>query len=165
MPINYRKEILRKILDEFQKFISGLGHLAFDMAVPAYSQLRIDGFSRRRYYYYLNKFEKNGLLKKVQKNKRIVYVISDRAVKLGKKPSQKILRSDKLSSIIMFDIPESKRNARDSFRRYLLRNGYTQIQKSVFISPFKVFPELNELIAEMDVRKYITVVSGKIDRL
>jgi hypothetical protein len=37
----------RRIYEEFSAFIKSMGELGFDLALPAYSQLRIDGFSKK----------------------------------------------------------------------------------------------------------------------
>jgi DNA-binding transcriptional regulator PaaX len=112
----------------------------------------------------LQKFEKHGLLKKSDSSKRQGYNLTELAKQLGNSPSIKIHRKDGLATVILFDIPEDKHKARDRFRRYLLRNGYTQIQKSVFISPFEIFEELRQFINEMDIKRNVTFISGRIDR-
>lgn len=159
-----KQEILHKIAEELFFMAKGLGQAMTDIAFTSYGKLRIRKMPERTYYYNLKKFEKNGLIKKVRKQYGPVYVLTDKARHLRKRPSQKPNRTDELSTIVMFDIPEEKRKTRDSLRRYLLKNGYTQIQKSVFISPFKIFGELTEFIRELDIERHVTFISGKIDR-
>jgi CRISPR/Cas system-associated protein endoribonuclease Cas2 len=89
--------------------------------------------------------------------------LTEKAKHLRSKPRLKIQRSDNLSTIITFDIPEDKHRARDNFRRYLIKNGYTQIQKSVFISPFKIFDEMTEFMKELGIENNVTSISGRID--
>ncbi len=141
-----------------------LGQVMSDIAFTPYGQLRIRKIPARTYYYNLKKFERNGLIKKVKKPEGAMYILTERAKLLRSKPNRKVSRTDGLATIIMFDIPEENRNARDVFRRYLVKNGYTQIQKSVFISPFSIFDELKEMIDQLGIKSNVTLISGTIDR-
>ncbi len=40
--------------------------------------------------------------------------------------------------IVMFDVPSERRLARDAFRKLLVRAGFVQLQKSVWVSPHDV---------------------------
>lgn len=79
------------------------------------------------------------------------------------KPVTKNHRSDGFSTIIIFDIPEEKSRQRTIFRRYLQKNGYTLLQKSVLIAPFALSRDVKELIEELDIRRHISVIDGKIN--
>lgn len=160
-----KEELIIKMAEELFDFIKELGLSMNEFIATPYGKLRVHNIPRATYYYQLKKFEKRGLIKKVRKQYGATYVLTERAKQLRIKPRQKMNRTDGLSTIIMFDIPEEKHKARDNFRRYLIKNGYVQIQESVFISPCRIFDELKEFIKELGIKTNVTVVSGKIDHL
>lgn len=167
MLYNYsmnKKEVLNRMIEELFAMAEDLGQLLTDIAFTPYGKLRMHMIPRTTYYFRLKKFEKNGLIKKVKREYGASYILTQKAKDLRRKPRVKISRSDGLSTIVMFDIPEEKHKARDNFRRYLLKNGYMQVQKSVFISPFQVFNEMVELIRELGIIDNVNFISGKIDR-
>jgi DNA-binding transcriptional regulator PaaX len=128
-------------------------------AILSYSQMRSD-ISRSGYYKKLKKFEKLGLVKKTLNGNK--FELTQNA-KLLRGKTIKLPRTDGLSTLIIFDIGENKHNARDTLRRYLLKNGYTQLQKSCFLSGYQVSNDLKDLISELQIRKNVVIFSAKMD--
>lgn len=62
---------------------------------------------------------------------------------------------DRKWRIIIFDIPESLKTARDTLRDYLRQLGFYQLQRSVFVIPFECKNELEFLIELYGIRKYV----------
>ncbi|MDP4001009.1 MAG: CRISPR-associated endonuclease Cas2 [bacterium] len=158
------KEVLKIVAEELFDMAKNLGELATEIVFTPYGKLRIHGIPRTTYYRKLKKFQKNGLVRKVRKSYGTDFVVTEKARQLRRNPRVKLNRTDGMSTIIMFDIPENKHKERDNFRRYLLKNGYTQIQKSVFISPFKRTDELRGFAEELKIEKNVFLISGKIDQ-
>ena len=130
----------------------------------AYKSLRQMNYPT--YYKSLERLEKRGLIKQHQsKQNETVYVISVKGRRLLRKPTKLVRRSDGYSTLVAFDIPESRRRERITFRRYLINNGYTTIQKSLLIAPTIPSEDLLELISELRLNSYIKIISGKIDYL
>ena len=161
--INMPKDILKTIKNEFIDFLKTLDQASSYAKLGPYGQVQIR-LPRRTYYYNLNTFEKQGFLKKVKRSKKRFYILTSKAKKITDGVVTKLARIDGLSTIILFDIPEDKHNIRNIFRRHLLKSGYTQIQKSVFISPFKIPKELKDLIKELGLESNVTFIGGKIER-
>ena len=66
--------------------------------------------------------------------------------------------------IVSFDIPEVKKQARDSFREHLFRLGFFELHKSVFVYPFNCLDQLKYIAGLYDVGKYIRfIVAAHID--
>ncbi|OGE82133.1 MAG: CRISPR-associated endonuclease Cas2 [Candidatus Doudnabacteria bacterium RIFCSPLOWO2_01_FULL_44_21] len=154
-----------ELKEAFIETIKDMGGLIDDIIFRPYS-LRISRmyYPRSTYYHRLNKFEMQGLVKRKQHRKYgNPFVVTQKGRTLLHKPSIQKRRSDGFSSIIIFDIPEDKHRERNIFRRYLKRNGYTLIQKSVLISPLEISRELEELMEELKIRPYVTKISGKIN--
>lgn len=62
---------------------------------------------------------------------------------------------DKKWRVVIFDIPENKRRARDAIRFRLKRIGFYELQKSVFVFPFDCGDEIDFLIELYDLRKHV----------
>jgi len=70
---------------------------------------------------------------------------------------------DKKWRIVIFDIPEKKRIARDHLRLYLKGLGFRMLQNSNWICPYGDFDEIQGFIKEERIEKYvILIVSNKI---
>lgn len=65
---------------------------------------------------------------------------------------------DKVWRIVTFDIPEEKRDARDSLRRRLLNLGFFELQKSVLVHPFECRDEIDFLVELGDIRPYVRYI-------
>ena len=66
--------------------------------------------------------------------------------------------------LVIFDVPEKKRKARDALRGVLKNLGFYEYQKSVFIYPYHCQNELDYVIEFYKLRPYVrTVVAISID--
>lgn len=71
---------------------------------------------------------------------------------------------DKKWRIVLFDIPEKSRAIRDALRRALLRTGFFEYQKSVFIYPFDCRDEIDFIIEFFHAREYTRfVIADSLD--
>jgi DNA-binding transcriptional regulator PaaX len=59
--------------------------------------------------------------------------------------------------IVIFDIPERIKRARDALRDKLKELGFYELQKSVFIFPFKCEDEIEFVIEFFNLRKYVRI--------
>lgn len=65
--------------------------------------------------------------------------------------------------LVIFDIPEDKKAARDVFRRKLIELGCLRLQDSVFASAFPIKDEVDFLSSYLGISDYITL--GVLDRI
>lgn len=65
---------------------------------------------------------------------------------------------DKKWRIILFDIPERFKKARDAFSYSLKQLGFYRLQKSVFIHPFECEDEIEFIIEFWNLRPYVRIV-------
>src|SRR3989338_469904 len=73
-------------------------------------------------------------------------------------------RWDKKWRIILFDIPEKHKKARDALARVLKNIGCRQFQKSVFVHPFECRNEIDFVIESFSMRPYVRfIVADSID--
>lgn len=67
--------------------------------------------------------------------------------------------------LVIFDIPENKRNTRDVFRRKLLQLNFIRLQDSVFASAYPCKSEIDFLCHYLGISDFVTLVSlNKIER-
>lgn len=62
--------------------------------------------------------------------------------------------------IIIFDIPEVKKNLRDTIRQKLRQLGLLELQKSVFVHPFECRNEIDFLIELYHARKFVRFIEA-----
>jgi hypothetical protein len=63
---------------------------------------------------------------------------------------------DKKWRIVLFDIPETKRVARDALRELLTSAGFYQLQKSVFVGPYPCEKQVSALADYFEIGDYVT---------
>jgi|SRR3989338_2593605 len=65
---------------------------------------------------------------------------------------------DRKWRIVIFDIPEKRKKARDAVSFALKRAGFYQLQKSVFVHPFECSDEVNFIIEFFEVRPHVRFI-------
>lgn len=77
---------------------------------------------------------------------------------LGEIQLDKKTRWDGKWRLVMFDIPHTKKKARDALRRKLREIDFYPLQKSVFIAPYPCENEIDFIGSIFEVRKYILIL-------
>jgi len=66
--------------------------------------------------------------------------------------------------VVLFDIPEKIKGAREAIRHHLKNLGFFEFQKSVFIHPYDCKDEVDYLIEFYDIRKFVRfIIADSID--
>ncbi len=68
---------------------------------------------------------------------------------------------DGLWRIVLFDIAEEQRKVRDSIRRKLKSLGFAMFQKSVWITPFDVAPQMSSFLKKIGLKGPVEILEGK----
>ncbi len=77
-----------------------------------------------------------------------------------KKPNQ----WDKKWRVVLFDIPEKIKKAREAIRRHLKNLGFYEFQKSVFVHPYDCKDEIDYLIEFYDLRRFVRfIIADSLD--
>ena len=64
--------------------------------------------------------------------------------------------------IVLFDMPESKRNHRDYLRKTLKMVGFREFQKSIWVYPYPVPPFLKQLLFEDNIKPHIKFITTNL---
>jgi len=71
---------------------------------------------------------------------------------------------DKKWRVVLFDIPEDEREARDAFRGHVDYMGFFCLQKSVWVYPFDCRNEIDFIVELLDIKKYVRfIIADHID--
>lgn len=91
------------------------------------------------------------------KQKALTYNLDTMAIE---KPKQ----WDTKWRIVLFDIPDKTKKARDAIRFHLKNLGFYEFQESVFVHPYDCQNEIDYLIELYDIRKFVRfIVAESID--
>lgn len=88
------------------------------------------------------------ILTKDGKQRAIRYKIDEMEIKKPKK-------WDKKWRVVIFDIPEKKKIARETLRNRLKELGFLELQKSVFIYPYECENEIEFIVEVFNIRSYV----------
>lgn len=85
------------------------------------------------------------------------YAITDKGKNELFKLRMKKLKKNKLSKsrllMVFFDIPETKRDLRDSLRDMLINIGFEKLQRSIWITDFDVVKDVSEFLNKNHLKK------------
>jgi hypothetical protein len=91
------------------------------------------------------------------KKKAITFNIDNMKIK---KPN----KWDKRWRMVLFDIPEKHKKAREALRETLRKLGFYEYQKSVLIYPYECKKEIDFVIEYFDIRPYVrTITANELD--
>ncbi|MEK7136264.1 MAG: hypothetical protein AAB821_01605 [Patescibacteria group bacterium] len=174
----YNKSEIAKIV---LKTILAVGLVTIALVAPNVAQIfkyfkPKDFNERRRVKQSLSRLQKRGLIKqKGAMDGYFVLTAKGKAkamryqVETMKIPRQR--KWDKKWRLVMFDVPEEKKRARQAINYALKKIGCVQYQKSVFITPFPCEKEVDFVGETFDVRSYMRIVfaeqiekSGEFER-
>lgn len=153
---------MNKFTLELLAVIADLGEGLENFVTTPYGKLRIHSIPRSTYYNALGRLERKKFIVKHKIGRKNKYQLTEKGKAILKGPLKRNRRTDGNVTIIVFDIPEENSKQRAILRRYLKKEGYTMLQKSVFISPFEISEDLKDLIAELKIRQHVSAISGKM---
>jgi len=90
-----------------------------------------------------------------------------RLTKLGRRRVQKSMKSfgiikpkkwDGKWRIVVFDIPETKKDERDIFRQQLKGLGFAHVQKSLFVHPYECYDQVYYLAGNLFIRPSVRYI-------
>jgi predicted transcriptional regulator len=117
---------------------------------------------RKNFAKLIHYLKKKGWIRvKELEGKKAVILTSEgleKVFKIKHKFLKKEKRKDKKWLMVIFDIPEKKKKIREIFREYLKNLGYQKFQKSIWICPYEVLKETQELIRKYSLERYVRIL-------
>jgi len=137
---------------------------AFDKPLRLYFK-RMDRQKRDKEYRRLLRYmEQQGLIE----HRAASYQHGIRLTETGRKRAEKAdidhlsiakpSKWDKKWRIVLFDIPESYKTARNALDVRLGELGFAQLQKSVWVHPFPCREEIAAIVEQYEIRKFVTYI-------
>jgi len=116
--------------------------------------------SYRKIYTQIYQLEKRGYLEKY-KHKDLEYL---RLTEKGENAISTLKKErDGLWKLIIFDIPESKRQARDYLRTKLKQLGFRRWQNSIWATPYRISHEIESDLNELGKKFFVRLIT--IDKI
>lgn len=117
---------------------------------------------RRRIFSQIYRLNKQGLIRTHKKGRNVIVdttVKGEDAVNWLKKIKSPGGKWNGKWYVVIFDIPENFKRARFNLRRKLYELGFGLLQKSVFISPYNLLKEIEEITEYNQIRRYLRFLS------
>ncbi len=125
-------------------------------------------FNKSRVRQYVGQLEKQDLIKRSIKDHQRCYFLTDKGRRFVLKQDINKLQLNKSKKwdgrwrIVIFDIPEKKKAARDALRRKFTSLGMFQLQKSVFVYPFDCKKEIDFVSDYFEVANDILYLEARV---
>jgi len=107
----------------------------------------------------LQSLEKSGYIKKAEDG-LLITPKGKRRVKRARSTSLSE-KWDGKWRLVIYDIPEKLRDARDALRYFLQAHHFIRLQNSVFVSPQADFTELDQIRRAYNVEKYVNFLEAQ----
>lgn len=164
--ISNAKKLLLSIADQ----ILDVSFRSADALIFSYGSARIlaskMNFQQKQYYSAMDGLRRHGYVKKINKDQFLITPKALAQIRIFKVWTSEPVRKkwDGQWCLVVFDIPEPKKRARNIYRSLLKRKGFIGIQNSVFVAPFADFEELALLREELKIEKYVSFFIAKSDQ-
>ncbi|MET3319760.1 UNVERIFIED_ORG: phenylacetic acid degradation operon negative regulatory protein [Peribacillus simplex] len=108
----------------------------------------------------VSRMVKQGWIQSEKQGNKSYYFLTDRGVKRMEEAANRIYKMnpnewDGKWRILMYTIPEDKRQLRDDLRKELLWSGFGSFSNGCWISPNNLEKEINLLIEKYDISEYV----------
>jgi phenylacetic acid degradation operon negative regulatory protein len=116
----------------------------------------------------ISRMSKQGWVKAEKKGNKSYYSLTERGVRRIEEAAKRIfkLRPEKWDGkwrILVYTIPEEKRNLRDELRKELVWSGFGTISNSCWISPNNLEKQVYDLIEKYEIEPYVDFFIAQYD--
>lgn len=110
----------------------------------------------------LYSLRRQGILEQKKQGNRVVLRLTDKAWSAFRiaRLRQIIKACPSGLCYVVYDIPETRRHARDAFRYFLKKCGFHLLQRSIWSSPRDVGALVCDIIRELEIGDWVTVIEG-----
>lgn len=122
--------------------------------------LKVFGHNEQAVRVAVSRMMKQGLLQSERKGNKSYYQLTDSGVSQFDEAARRIyklhpLEWDRKWRVIMYNIPEEKRQVRDELRKELQWSGFGNLSNGCWISPNNFKNEVNLLISKYQIEEYV----------
>lgn len=164
--MNIKLPITEQFLWDAYNILEGLGRIEEvfgprslkEVGFPELRQMRHQmrrRYGRRNFAQLIYYLKKKGSIKTPDWDPKAGVIITAKGIekifRIGLKVRGNKRRPDGKYQMVVFDIPERKRKARDELRLSLKLLGHKEFQKSIWISPYEVLKETQNLISRYNL--------------
>lgn len=113
----------------------------------------------------LSRLKKKKLIQNQKRGKHLLVRLSDEGkfrAHVKSITSQKDRYPIGEGCIVVYDIPESERGARDLLRRFLRECGFRMLQKSILVSRKEVVSLVVKFVRQNELTPWVQVIEGRI---
>jgi phenylacetic acid degradation operon negative regulatory protein len=116
----------------------------------------------------ISRMSKQGWVKAEKRGNKSYYSLTERGVKRMEEAAKRIykIRPEKWDGkwrILVYTIPEEKRNVRDELRKELVWSGFGTISNSCWISPNNLEKQVYDLIDKYEIEPYVDFFIAQYD--
>ncbi|MCL5436043.1 MAG: CRISPR-associated endonuclease Cas2 [Patescibacteria group bacterium] len=144
------------------EYLSEIADMMPEPFETPYAWIRRAGhIERRRYYRSVKQLKKRGFLEITKKQNKQFLKLTRKGQLSALFARAKIKKSqtwDGKWRLVMFDIPEAHRKSRRQLRLLLKKQGFVNLQESVFISPFPINRAAIEYLHTTGLVHYIRIL-------
>ena len=150
--------------DETLSILAGIGAIGLMFLMPGLATVIAPAVRRAEYQRYQRMWRglaRRKLVEIKEDDEGTIVEITEEGVRRALKYKISQMKIKKPASwdgqwrIVIFDVPEQKKRARDVFRQYLLQLDFYMLNRSVFVHPYPCFDEVEFL-------RQITGVGGEV---
>ena len=114
----------------------------------------------------VSRMMKQGLLQSERKGNKSYYKLTERGVSRVDEAARRIYKLDPHEwdgkwRVVMYNIPEEKRQVRDDFRKELQWSGFGNLSNGCWISPNNFEKEIHLLISKYKIEEYVQLFLSK----
>lgn len=122
-------------------------------------QTKHEAFLQRRI---LMQLKRQKLIEERQLGNKIIYNLTlkggTQLLKRKIREINKVNKNSKKKCIIIFDVPETQRTARELFRRFLKECGFLKLQQSVWCASEDVLPHFCNFLINLQINKWVKIL-------
>ncbi|TLS38339.1 phenylacetic acid degradation operon negative regulatory protein PaaX [Pseudalkalibacillus caeni] len=116
----------------------------------------------------ISRMNKQGWVKARRKGNKSFYYLTDRGIRRIEEAANRIFKLqqddwDGQWRMLMYTIPEEKRNIRDELRKELVWSGFGSLSTSTWISPNKLEDQVKSMIDKYEIEPYIHFFVAKYE--
>lgn len=119
----------------------------------------------RHWKYYYERLKRRGLVQDRTVGNRVMIRLTDEGftsvwrtrIRAGKSAAQ-----GSNVCVVIFDIPEKQRHARDAFRYFLKQCDFKQLQRSVWSCPQTMAREVIAFVKHLKLERWVRVIEGQV---